>query len=92
MVQWALLKLLPTRPKDYEASISIMGTKGTIQIGGIAVNKLEQFSMNEKDIKKFSENVPDAYGFGHYNFYRDVVENLMRKKNFQSTFKNVKKL
>ena len=68
------------RPKDYEASISIMGTKGTIQIGGIAVNKLEQFSMNERDIKKFSENVPDAYGFGHYNFYRDVVENLIREK------------
>ena len=46
----------------------------------------------KKILKSFSENVPDAYGFGHYNFYRDVVENLMRKKNFQSTFKNVKKL
>ena len=79
------------RPKDYEASISIMGTKGTIQIGGIAVNKLEQFSMNEKDIKKFSENVPDAYGFGHYNFYRDVVENLIRKKKFPIDFQECQK-
>lgn len=79
------------RPKDYEASISIMGTKGTIQIGGIAVNQLEQFSMNERDIKKFSEKVPDAYGFGHYSFYRDVVKSLLNKKKFPIDFKECNK-
>lgn len=79
------------RPKDYEASISIMGTKGTIQIGGIAVNQLEQFSMNERDIRKFSEKVPDAYGFGHYSFYKDVVKSLINKKKFPIDFKECEK-
>ena len=31
------------RPIDYEASVSILGSKGMAQIGGIAVNKLEVF-------------------------------------------------
>ena len=79
------------RPKDYEASISIMGTKGTIQIGGIAVNQLEQFSMKERDIGKFSEKVPDAYGFGHC-FYKDVVKSLINKKKFPIDLKNEKTL
>ena len=74
------------RPKDYEASISILGSKGSVQIGGIAVNQLEQFSMNQKDIKKFSEKIPDAYGFGHYGFYRDVIKSLTTKKKFPIDF------
>lgn len=79
------------RPNDYEASISIMGTKGTIQIGGIAVNQLEQFSMKNSDIGKFSEKVPDAYGFGHYSFYKDVVKSLINKKKFPIDFKECEK-
>ena len=63
-----------------------MGTKGTIQIGGIAVNKLEQFSMNEKILKSTKMMLMDLVII----ILRDVVENLMRKKNFQLTFKNVK--
>ena len=29
------------RPQDFEASISIIGSKGMAQIGGIAVNELQ---------------------------------------------------
>ena len=54
------------RPKDYEASISVIGSKGLAQIGGLAINKLEIFSPKPSDTKKFSENIPDAYGFGHF--------------------------
>ena len=74
------------RPKDYEASISILGSKGSVQIGGIAVNQLEQFSMSQKDIKKFSEKIPDAYGFGHYGFYKDVVKKFTYKKKISYRF------
>ena len=31
------------RPKDIEASITITGTSGVVQIGGIALNKIEQW-------------------------------------------------
>jgi hypothetical protein len=47
--------------------------------------------MNEKDIRKFSEKVPDAYGFGHYSFYRDVVKSLLNKKKFPIDFKECQK-
>ena len=30
------------RPKDIEASITITGTNGVVQIGGVALNKIEQ--------------------------------------------------
>ena len=34
------------RPDNYEASISIVGSKGLAQIGGIAVNELQVFTPN----------------------------------------------
>ena len=44
------------RPHDYEASISVLGSKGMAQLGGWAVNELNEFSPKEEDCKKFSEN------------------------------------
>ena len=42
--------------------------------------------MSQKDIKKFSEKIPDAYGFGHYGFYKDVVKSLLTRKKFPIDF------
>ena len=58
-----------TRPKDLEGSISILGEKGSVVIGGFAVNKLQSWNFLEtekedKDVKeKYSNNPPDIYGF-----------------------------
>ena len=71
-----------TRPKDIEASISILGSKGFAQIGGIAANELEIFTPDPKKCKVFSEKIPDAYGFGHYDFYKDLYNSLILKKKF----------
>ena len=71
-----------TRPTDIEASISLIGTKGFAQIGGIAANKLEIFTPDPKDCSKYSEVIPDAYGFGHFNFYEDLYKSLVFKKKF----------
>ena len=60
------------RPKDIEASITITGTSGVVQIGGIALNKIEQWKFldapdeEEKIIKEFSEEVDNGYGVSHY--------------------------
>ena len=35
------------------------------QLGGWAVNELNEFSPKKEDCKKFSEKIPDAYGYGH---------------------------
>ena len=71
-----------TRPTDIEASISLIGTKGFAQIGGIAANKLEIFTPDPNECSKYSEVIPDAYGFGHFNFYEDLYKSLVFKKKF----------
>lgn len=68
-----------TRPKDLEGSLSILGEKGTVVIGGFAVNKVEvwnflEHSVEDNDVFAASVSPPDVYGFGHYAFYRDVLD------------------
>lgn len=70
------------RPKDYEATIALIGTKGVAKIGGLAANIMEEFSPNPELCKKYSENIPDAYGFGHFKLYNDISKVLLFKKIF----------
>mgnify|MGYP001234561862 FL=1 len=71
------------RPIDYEASVSILGSKGMAQIGGIAVNKLEVFTPNPKDSFKFSESFKrDYYGFGHKYLYKSIGNYFFNNKQF----------
>ena len=69
-----------TRPSDLEGSISILGEKGSVVIGGFAVNKMETWSFEEYQtgdsdiLDKYSVNPPNVYGFGHQAYYEHVVE------------------
>lgn len=75
-----------TRPQDIEGSISILGEKGSVEIGGFAVNeikhwKFEVMTQEDMEIKeKFSTNPPNVYGFGHQRYYDDVVESILHEK------------
>jgi UDP-N-acetyl-2-amino-2-deoxyglucuronate dehydrogenase len=66
------------RPDDFEASLSIVGSKGIAQLGGIAVNKLEIFTPKPEDCITFSDDFSDlpdrgrVYGRGHAAMYRDI--------------------
>ncbi len=70
------------RPKDLEGSISILGEKGTVEIGGFAVNKMLHWNFNDKRngdsevIENFSVNPPNVYGFGHQAYYEHVVDSI----------------
>lgn len=71
-----------TAPKDYEGSITILGSKGIIKIGGFASNKLELFSnFNNKKINlnKYSSEISNVYGQGHKDFYKFVFNFLNNK-------------
>ena len=70
------------RPTDFEASISILGSKGTIQIGGLAVNEILIYTPDPKLCIKFSEKIPDAYGFGHYELYKQIYRSISKNKKF----------
>jgi predicted dehydrogenase len=74
-----------SRPKDLEGSISILGEKGSVVIGGFAVNKMEHWAFKEERdedktvLEDFSVNPPNVYGFGHQAFYEYVVDCLVNE-------------
>jgi len=64
------------RPRDFEASISVLMENGTAVLGGIASNRLEVYTPDPAAVDESSEEFPDAYGFGHWAFFRDVVADV----------------
>jgi predicted dehydrogenase len=70
------------RPDDFEASLSIVGGKGLAQLGGWAVNELQVFTPDPSACAEFSEKIPDAYGFGHQQVYRDLVDDMQGRRTF----------
>ncbi|GAB6045535.1 Gfo/Idh/MocA family oxidoreductase [Caminibacter profundus] len=70
-----------TRPKDIEGSISVLGSKGMVEIGGFAANKIVKWEVEEEiNVKKFSQNPDNVYGYGHIEFYKDVIESIKTNK------------
>lgn len=70
------------RPRDLEGSISILGEKGSVEIGGFAVNQLKVWNFTDplaedgEVMSRFSVNPPNVYGFGHKAYYDHVVAAL----------------
>ena len=70
-----------THPRNLEGSVTIVGEKGTVKIGGTAVNKVEHWSFADYDdddklIDAVSTTPPSVYGFGHEGYYRNVLSVL----------------
>ena len=69
-----------TRPKDLEGSISVMGSGGTVEIGGFAVNEMKVWNFAQEEpgdtqvLERYHTNPPDVYGFGHLEYLRSVVD------------------
>ena len=73
-----------TYPKNLEGSITILGEKGTVRIGGVAVNDIQHWEFDEpKDydatVKELNYQTKSVYGFGHPIFYNNVIEVLRGK-------------
>ena len=74
-----------TYPKNYEGSITVIGEKGTVRIGGVAVNEIKQWEFNDKrdyddQVKSASYKTTSVYGFGHTLYYQNVIDVLKKKK------------
>ncbi len=70
-----------TYPKNYEGSITILGEKGTVRVGGVAVNEIQHWGFEDtkeydKDIEKANYETTSVYGFGHPLYYKNIVEVL----------------
>lgn len=70
-----------TRPKDIEGSISILGEKGSVEVGGFFVNELKVWNFAEPDpmdadIWEKHAKVPNEPAWNHAQFFRDVVASI----------------
>jgi UDP-N-acetyl-2-amino-2-deoxyglucuronate dehydrogenase len=73
------------RPKDLEGSISILGEKGSVVIGGFFMNELVTWNFADKrpiDDEVFQQygTNPSAAAYNHGEYLRDVVAALQTKK------------
>ena len=69
-------------PEDTEGSITILGEKGTVKIGGKSMNQVLEWSFQESipgDENVFDSSFipPTVYGFGHQEFYDRVARFLL---------------
>jgi UDP-N-acetyl-2-amino-2-deoxyglucuronate dehydrogenase len=70
-----------TFPKNLEGSFTILGEKGTVRIGGTAVNRIEHWQFADYDdddklVEAANTAPPSVYGFGHEPYYRNVLRVL----------------
>ena len=68
-------------PKNFEGSITILGEKGSVRIGGVAVNDIQHWEFAEPDpmdaeVKDASYRTTSVYGFGHPLYYDNVIRSL----------------
>ncbi|MBV6493600.1 MAG: 1,5-anhydro-D-fructose reductase [Turneriella sp.] len=73
-----------TYPKNLEGSITILGEKGTVRVGGVAVNEIQEWQFADKrpeddEIKNANYATTSVYGFGHPLYYDNVIQTLRGK-------------
>jgi UDP-N-acetyl-2-amino-2-deoxyglucuronate dehydrogenase len=69
---------MQTYPKFLEGSLTLLGEKGTVRIGGTAVNRIEHWAFADSDeddalVSETATNPSSVYGFGHAGYYRNVL-------------------
>ena len=70
-----------TYPKNLEGSITVLGEKGSVRIGGVAVNEIQHWEFAEpheddEQVKSASYQTTSVYGFGHPLYYDNVISVL----------------
>lgn len=73
-----------TYPGNLEGSITIIGEKGTVKVGGVAINRIEKWEFEKEDeddklVASSNYEPPNIYGFGHTGYYENVLEVLKGK-------------
>ena len=70
-----------TYPKNLESSITVLGEKGTVRIGGAALNEAHHWefadsSPDDDEVKEACRQVPSTEGAGHALYYDNVIKVL----------------
>ena len=70
-----------TWPKNLEGSITILGDKGTVRVGGVAVNNIQIWDFAEPmeydaHVREACYETASVYGFGHSQYFNNVIDVL----------------
>jgi UDP-N-acetyl-2-amino-2-deoxyglucuronate dehydrogenase len=70
-----------TYPKNLEGSITILGERGSVRVGGVAVNQIQHWQFDaphemDAGIAEASYQTTSVYGFGHPLYYDNVIRTL----------------
>ncbi len=71
-----------TYPKNLEGSITILGEKGSVRVGGVAVNQIEHWAFDQPhemdgEVNDASYQTSSVYGYGHPLYYDNVLGTLL---------------
>ena len=77
-----------THGKNFEGSITLLGERGTVRIGGVAVNRIDHWEFDEArpedaSVMDASYATPSVYGFGHPLYYDNVIATLRGERQAQ---------
>lgn len=75
-----------TYPKNLEGSITVLGERGTVKVGGVALNcfehwEFEDYDDDDKLVTESNYQPPNVYGFGHHAYYAGVADALLDGKH-----------
>lgn len=70
-----------TYPKNLEASLTILGEKGTVKIGGLSANQIDHWEFAEADeqdekVKHLTQSARPIPSWGHQVYYENVARTL----------------
>ena len=70
-----------TYPKNLEGSITILGERGSVRVGGVAVNEIQHWEFADEcdydaQIGTANYATESVYGFGHGAYYDNVIKTL----------------
>jgi UDP-N-acetyl-2-amino-2-deoxyglucuronate dehydrogenase len=68
-----------TYPKNMEGSLTVLGERGTVRIGGVAANEIQRWEFDAPDpddelVADASYQPSSVYGNGHSLYYENVIE------------------
>lgn len=70
-----------TYPRNFEGSITILGEKGTVRVGGVAVNQIQHWEFADRRpeddlVRQANYETTSVYGYGHPLYYDNVIKVL----------------
>jgi len=70
-----------THNKNFEGSITLLGERGTVRVGGLAVNRIEHWEFDaahadDAKVASASYGLDSVWGHGHPLYYDNVINTL----------------